>query len=694
MIPTERPDNPDQTHPGARVEKTPLRLPESKACLIEFLVVDLRQTLARAEEAAALLDSPGDRASAGRVLAEVGAANAKTARFFEFDQMAVLCDALARLGAQVGRLVEDDLVQALPRIAAILELLREQADGLAWGTVIRRPIAGLCDSVHTILDTGRLAPERTLGSGATSNDVLIADGVLAAEPARQVQVVPAPALPAPAAPHVAPVQEAAPAPQPQAIAEPIVEPAPARQRSSAMLDEPFVDESPEIPTTHPLVFTLDGDPARTFLNLADPAAAHAPITVPPAVSLQAEQITQMCVHEPVAIDPHAVPVPADRLDALLGLVGDLVMQKDRLALLAGATHNAGGEQLATVTGSVARVAADLRDAVLDSRQVALEHLFARLRMAIAQRAAAQGKRVAVQTDGAALRIDCSLASRLADPLASLIHAVVDFGVELPRERVASGKPEQATITLRAALDDRNLTLELSDDGRGLSRRRVARKALRLGLIEERAIDALTDESLFALVFTPEYNEHAAHGLHTLRADITALGGEITLRAVENAGATMTIRTPLEALTTPALLVEVGPRTFALPACDIDEVLRPAPADLQNSANGPVLRRGERLIPYIEASTLLGVAAPASAESPTVVIFSHAHQSLALRVSRALGTRDIVVRELDPALIGPGPVRGGTIAPDGSVTLVLDTARMLDRAHTLPCAPHAQSRTAA
>lgn len=690
MIPTERPDNPDHAHPGARVEKTPLRLPESKACLIEFLVVDLRQTLARAEEAAALLDSPGDRPSAGRVLAEVGEANAKTARFFEFDQMAVLCDALARLGAQVGRLVDDDLVQALPRLAAILELLREQADGLAWGTVIRRPIAGLCESVHTLLDTGRLNPDRALPPGATANDAMIADGVLAAEPARPVQVVPNLALPASGASQAAPALEAAPVQPP----EPIAEPAPAHQRPSPMLDEPLADAAPEMPITHPLVFAFESDPARTLLHLADPAAAHTPITAPLLSTTHAEPIAPMHARDPIALDPDAVPVSADRLNTLLGLVGDLVMQKDRLAQLAGSPQSVSGEHLATVTGSVARVAADLRDAVLDSRQVALEHLFARLRMAVAERAAAQHKRVTVDSEGDALRIDCSLASRLADPLAALVHAIVDFGVELPRERAAAGKPEHATITLRAAADDRTLTIELSDDGRGLSRRRVGRKALRLGIIDEPTLDALTDESLFAVVFTPEYNEHAAHGLHTLRADIAALGGDITLSAVENAGATMTIRTPLEALTTPALLVEVGARTFALPACDIDEVLRPAAADVQASANGPVLRRGDRLIPYIEASALLGVSAPASAEPPTVVVLSHAQQSFALRVSRALGTRDMVIRDLDPALIGPGPVRGGTIAPDGSVTLVIDTARTLALAHTLAHPSRTAARTAA
>lgn len=673
MIPSEHPDLSGHSDAGCLhgqspfIEKSALRLPESKSCLIEFMVADLRQSIARAEEALTQLESPDDRTAAGRTLAEIGDATARIARFFEFESMAALCETLARCGAQggAGRLSDRDLAQAIPRVCAIVELLREQADGLAWGTVIRRPVNGLCDSLQAIVAGTPLASARMLPHGATAQAALVADGVVPAESSpvatehRQIAQPPESVNAAPS------IQRA-----------PEIPAAHAHPGDSADSVDEFI---PALPIVHPPVFAFDPAETSTHIHLADTAPNHAPIT-------RAAPPTPTPPVPPPELD--AVSIPADRLDALLGLVGDLSMQNDRLTAVASAAHSVtgGGDRLASITGSVARVAADLRDAVLDTRMVTLHHLFARLRMIAAERAESRGKRISLSFAGEQERIDCALASRLADPLGELVRAMVDFGVETPRERAAAGKPDIAAIAIHAGVENGTLALELTDDGRGVSRRRIARKALRLGLTDERTLQSMTDEDVYALIFTSEYSADDAPGLHAAQVEIAALGGSITLTGADGRGATMIVRTPVEALTTPALLIEVGDATFALPVADIDQVVRPAADALTNSPSGPSLRLNGRVLPIVDAAALLGIShrtASSAEEHPTLVVLAHASDAVALQITRAIGTRDIVVRPIDHALIGSAPIRGGTIRsqPDGdAVTLVIDTRKALARVH--------------
>ncbi len=362
--------SPAQPTPTPTVERRPLRLDGSKTELVEFMVEDLRDTIAKAERAADRMESPAGLEAGASELARIGGDLSRTARFFEFDGMVGLADAITDISAAAPRMNPTTRAQALPRVRAVLELVRELADALAYSTIIVRPVAGVCNALRMLACGGSLDLAQLLPSDCTPLLALEIDGV------------------------IAPERAAAP-PQPEPIAaEPIPAPTPAPVEFEAI--------SPMVPLPEPMI----DEQAAVFATAVETCTIQASDDAPVAD-------TMACL--PVAMDC------ASRLDDALNEVGALVVQANRLAAMpfqsSALESNASVlARVGTLTDEVARATSSIRHAVQTARALPISMLFDRCMDA------ASLPRECVEYVGAELNVDSGVIDRLVAPMAAIVGA--------------------------------------------------------------------------------------------------------------------------------------------------------------------------------------------------------------------------------------------------------------------------------
>lgn len=659
--------------PRPLVEKSPLRLPDNKQSLIEFLVVDVRESLAQAEAAAAMLPGADTRAAGAGKLAEVGESLGKNADFFEFEQMGGLSAALCKLGAHASDLGDELLAQTMPRLQALIELLREQADGLAFGTVIKRPIGGLCDSLSSIVEQGSLSPERTLGPGATPVAALIADGVVASDDAAPVAateeaidaVTPAPE------PEPEPAMTFATAPEPAATADHVPEP--------AFAEPEHADPAPA-PTFHVAPI------AQTAAPAAAPVAAASPV---PAAAAAPDHPDAGKPGGPAAVE-QTIRVEVGRLEALLNLVGELVLQKNRVSAISrsAAAQGLGShdflEGFTTAASNLDRVTGDLQVAVMKTRMQPLDKLFGRYPRLIRDLARKTGKEMRLVIEGGDTEVDKSVIEELGDPLVHIMRNSADHGIETPEQRRAAGKPEQGTILLRACHEGSHVKVQIIDDGRGLSRQRIGDKAVERGLVTREQLATMPDNEVRKFIFAAGFStaeqvtdlSGRGVGMDVVRTNIEKIKGTIELDSVEGKSTVISIKIPLTVAILTAMMVGIGAETYAVPLSSIVEIVKPEDQALSSIQGAPVMRLRDGVLPLLDGCEVFGLPQKRRQDTPFVVVIQHADRRVGLRVSRLIGQQEVVIKPLDDMAEGAGPVSGATVRDDGGVSLIVDVARMV------------------
>jgi two-component system chemotaxis sensor kinase CheA len=664
--------------PGApAVSREPLKLDESKSTLIEFLVSDVRDTLAQAEQAAALLADEAQRSAGAGKLGELGESLARSARFFEFEQMNMLADALSKVGAEADRLEAEQVAQVAPRVAGVLELLREQADGLAFATVIKRPIDGLCAAIAQVLGDGHAPAGRELPATATATDALAADGVIPAGTAPAAST--STATPAASAPPAPAVESAATEPAPT----PAPEPAPAAA-------QPVVATTP-VPAATPA-------PAPTAsVTPTTPAAPAAP--APAAAKPEPKPGEHAEAGAPVGAE-QTIRVEVGRLESLLNLVGELVLQKNRLSAIARSAQSQGlggpefQETFATATGNLDRVTGDIQVAVMRTRMQPLDKLFGKYPRLIRDLARKTGKEIRLVIEGGDTEVDKSVIEELGDPLVHILRNSADHGVEPPADRRAAGKPEQGTITLRASHEGSFVMVTIQDDGRGLSRKRIGAKAVERGLVTEQALAKMSDQDVHMFIFAAGFStaekvtdlSGRGVGMDVVRTNIEKIKGSIELDSVEGKGTTIRIKIPLTVAILTAMMVRIAGETYAVPLASIVEIVRPEGAQLSSIQGTPVMRLRDAVLPLLSGSEVFGVAPEKRAAEPFAVIIALGEKRVGLMVSGLIGQQEVVIKPLDEMVDRAGPVSGATVRDDGGVSLIVDVNRMVrlaeDRAGNL------------
>lgn len=406
-------------------------------------------------------------------------------------------------------------------------------------------------------------------------------------------------------------------------------------------------------------------------TVAKPTNAPAPTAAPTG---------NTTVHAPAAAS--TVRVNTEKLDALMDMVGELVIVQSQLQESArGADRETSA--LARNLTQLGRITKELQHTAMSLRMIPIKPTFQRMERLVRDLSREFGKKIAFQTAGEDTEIDRTVTEEIADPLVHMVRNALDHGLETPAERVAAGKSESGTVTLRAYHEGSSLVIELSDDGRGINPEKVLKKARQQNLI---AADAeLPDNEIFQLIFLPGFStadkvtsvSGRGVGMDVVKRNIEKLRGTIHIESAWGKGSTFRIRLPLTTAIIDGLLVRVGPDRFILPSTTVQMALRPARNALVTvQGRGEVLDHRGHLLPLHRLHRRFAIGG--AVEDPVegiVVVVENGTRPYALLVDELLNKQEVVVKNLGSFLQQLPGVAGGAILGDGNIALILDPASL-------------------
>ncbi len=384
-----------------------------------------------------------------------------------------------------------------------------------------------------------------------------------------------------------------------------------------------------------------------------------------------------------------IRVEVGRLESLMNLVGELVLQKNRVAALArrvGSIETGDNdlcEQINASAEDLDRVTGDLQLAVMRTRMQPLDKIFGRYPRLIRDLADKTGKKISLKIVGGDTEVDKSVIEALGDPLVHLMRNSADHGLETPEQRAASGKGPEGTILLEASNQGSHVRIFVRDDGRGLDRRRIASKAVERGLATPEEVDALPDRDVFRFIFEAGFStvEQVSDlsgrgvGMDVVRTNIGKLNGTIDVNSTPGQGTTFTISIPLTVAIMQAMMVRVADEIYAIPLDNVVEILRPSPEMIFSIGESPVLKTRGSVLPLISAFDAFEYPPERRTETPFVVILSVNERQIGFQVSELIGQQEIVIKPLE-AVGRAGPLSGATVRDDGGVSLIVDASGLI------------------
>lgn len=380
----------------------------------------------------------------------------------------------------------------------------------------------------------------------------------------------------------------------------------------------------------------------------------------------------------------SIRVDTDKLDRLVNLVGEMVIaiaQINRAVREPGTTLD---ERLTAVDG-LDQIGRDLQEQVMAVRMVPVEELFLRFRRVVRDLAQELGKQACLETEGTQTELDKNVIEHLADPLKHLVRNCVDHGLESPEVRRAAGKDPEGRVRLRAAQQEGNIVIEVSDDGAGIDRDLVLRKARDRGLLPMDGEP--TDAAVFDVLFAPGFSTAAAVtdisgrgvGLDVVRRNISELRGAVTVRSSPGLGTTFRVTLPLTLAIVEGMTVRVGAEAFTVPLLSIVEQLRPRAQDVHSvQGRGEVVAFRGGMLPLLRLHRVFGVeGARTDPTRALVMVIDGGTQQYAVLVDEVLGQEQAVIKSLADNFRQVEGIAGATILGDGRVSLILDV-RGLER----------------
>ncbi|MDE3129246.1 MAG: chemotaxis protein CheA [Gemmatimonadota bacterium] len=374
-----------------------------------------------------------------------------------------------------------------------------------------------------------------------------------------------------------------------------------------------------------------------------------------------------------------VRIDLRRLDALMNLIGELVIARGRLQQI--------GAQLASpaldeMLQQASRLIADLRDEIVSSRMVPVWQVFDRFPRLVRDSARATGKQIDFTIEGKEIELDRSMLDEIGDPIVHLLRNAIDHGFESPDERERAGKPRAGRLTLSAARDRSAVVIRVSDDGRGIDRARVLDKARAAGLVDASKTE-LTDDELMRLVARPGFStaervtdlSGRGVGVDAVFSRVRALGGSVDMKTQTGAGTTVTLRLPLTLAILRALLTRVEGELYAVPMTHVCETVELKPEALRTLRGREVLALRDDVLPLMRLRRVVGLPPRAAEAREHVIVLELADRRAGLVVDGLAGQEEIVVKQYDPVQTAVQTFSGATILGDGAPALILDVGSL-------------------
>ena len=395
---------------------------------------------------------------------------------------------------------------------------------------------------------------------------------------------------------------------------------------------------------------------------------------------------------PAAISESAtMRVDVRKLDYLVNLVGELVLERNRLAKLSKdvSTGQTSMERLdAALNLSTARlsfITEELQTASLSTRMVPIETVFRRLPRMVRDLAGALGKKVELVIRGQETEIDKTMVEQISDPLVHLVRNAIDHGIESVSGRLKAGKPGEGTLTVEAKPEGDQILVCVSDDGNGIDTDRVVRKAIEKGLVSAERGRTFTRREALDLVFLPGMStaetlsniSGRGVGMDVVRSNVKKLNGTVELESASGQGTKIQLRLPLTMAILPVLMVEVADEVYGLPLRSVLETIRVSPGQIHTIEGQEVLCLSDRSIPMVRLAKIFQVPAEVHDESSQkAVVLAIGEQRIAVVVDRLVGQESTVIKSMGDFLHDCPNIAGATISGDGRVRLVLDPASLV------------------
>jgi two-component system chemotaxis sensor kinase CheA len=388
-----------------------------------------------------------------------------------------------------------------------------------------------------------------------------------------------------------------------------------------------------------------------------------------------------------AVADSSIRVDVDLLDALMNLVGELVLTRNQL-LQRSATRQ--DPELQRTAQRLNLIAGELQEGVMKTRMQPIDNVWSKLPRVVRDLCVGLGKSVRVEMEGRDTELDKTILEAVKDPLTHLVRNSVDHGVELPSVRVAAGKPAEGRLLLRAFHEGGQVNIEITDDGAGINPAVLHAKAVSRGMLSAEAAEALGDRETLHLIFAPGFSTAAAVtnvsgrgvGMDVVKTNIEKIGGSIDLFSVLGKGTTVRIKIPLTLAIIPALVISSAGNLYAIPQVNLLELVRlerdQAVTRIETIQGTPVCRLRGALLPLVDLREQLGL--PLVEQDTTFIAVLQADgRQFGLVVDQIKDTEEIVVKPLGRQLRGIDLYAGATIMGDGRVALILDATALAKKA---------------
>ena len=378
----------------------------------------------------------------------------------------------------------------------------------------------------------------------------------------------------------------------------------------------------------------------------------------------------------------SVRVPAEKLDRLVDLVGELVTVQARFSQAAskkGSTR----EQFLSISEEVERLTAELRDNAMSIRMLPIGSTFSKFKRLVRDLSSQLGKEIELTTEGAETELDKTVIERLGDPLVHLIRNCIDHGIEPPDDRAAAGKPRQGHIHLAAQHSGANVLIRISDDGAGIDPAVVRAKAVEKGLLS--AADELSDQESFELLFAPGFStaktvtsvSGRGVGMDVVKKTVNDLRGSVEVASEKGTGTTMTLRLPLTLAIIDGFLTTIGAEHFVFPLSLVEECVELAGVQRSNENNRRLADVRGQIVPYVRLREHFRIGSePPGIEQ--IVITRVNERRMGFVVDRIIGGHQTVIKNLGRFYHDVAGVSGATILGDGTVSLIIDVSALLRR----------------
>ncbi|MET0495677.1 MAG: chemotaxis protein CheA, partial [Actinoplanes sp.] len=418
----------------------------------------------------------------------------------------------------------------------------------------------------------------------------------------------------------------------------------------------------------------------------EPAVLEAPVQPTPAPPASESSAGADSAPAKRALADSSIRVDVDLLDALMRLVGELVLTRNQvLRSVSEVNHPA----LTRTTQRLNLITSELQESVMKTRMQPIEHIWSKLPRVTRDLSAAMGKKIRLAMVGAETELDRSLLEAVKDPLTHLVRNAVDHGIETSEERIAAGKSPEGTLTLRAYHEGGHVAVDVADDGAGMDVNRIAAKAVEKGLLRADQIATMDKREIMAMVFQPGFSTAAkvtnvsgrGVGMDVVKTNIERIGGAVSVDSTLGEGTVWRLTIPLTLAIIQALTVDCGDQRYVVPQVAVLELvfIDGQSTKIEYASGAPVYRLRGKLLPLVRLDRALGLEV--GGDQGVYIMVLHADgRRFGIVVDRVLNTEEVVVKALNSRFKDIGLYAGATILGDGKVGLILDVSSLARRSH--------------